>query len=99
MPDPPGGNSLAGMSTLAFGAHAFRLAIAVDRAAGTPCKNGLRPSGVLTLEKFLTIEQRDLIEKKLVEKFMGRMNARRPLVLEAAQAGHSAASTPKTRRC
>lgn len=77
-----GGNPLGGMSTLAFGARTFGLAIAIDRAAGTTFKNGLRPSGVLTFEKFLTTEQRDVIETRLVEKFMGAMNAGRPLVLE-----------------
>jgi len=77
-----GGNPLGGMSTLAFGSRAFGLAIAIDKAAGTTFKNGLRPSGVLTFEKFLTHEQRDVIETKLLEKYQGAMNAGRPFVLE-----------------
>ncbi|MDB5540535.1 MAG: phage portal protein family [Devosia sp.] len=77
-----GGNPLGGMSTLAFGARAFGLAIAIDRAAGSTFRNGLRPSGVLKFEKFLTTEQRDIVETKLTEKFMGAMNSGRPLVLE-----------------
>ena len=77
-----GGNPLGGMSTLAFGARAFGLALAIDKAAGSTFKNGLRPSGVLTFDKFLTVEQRDVIEKRLVEKFMGAMNSGRPMVLE-----------------
>jgi len=77
-----GGNPLGGMSTLAFGARTFGLAIAIDKAAGTTFKNGLRPSGVLKFEKFLTAEQRDVIETKLLEKYMGAMNAGRPMVLE-----------------
>ena len=77
-----GGNPLGGMSTLAFGARAFGLALAIDKAAGSTFKNGLRPSGVLTFDKFLTVEQRDVTEKRLVEKFMGAMNSGRPMVLE-----------------
>lgn len=77
-----GGNPLGGMSTLHFGRHAFSLARAIDRSAGGMFKNGLRPSGVLTFEKWLSPEQRALSESKLTEKFLGAMNAGRPLILE-----------------
>jgi HK97 family phage portal protein len=77
-----GGNPLGGMSTLHFGRNAFSLARAIDRSAGGMFKNGLRPSGVLTFEAWLSPEQRDLAEKKLTEKFLGAMNAGRPLILE-----------------
>lgn len=77
-----GGNPLGGMSTLSFGARTFGLALDIDRSARGTFKNGLRPSGVLTFEKFLTPEQRKTIEDKLAEKFMGAMNSGRPLVLE-----------------
>lgn len=77
-----GGNPLGGMSTLHFGRHAFSLAQATDRSAGGMFKNGLRPSGVLTFEKWLSPEQRALSEEKLTEKFLGAMNAGRPLILE-----------------
>lgn len=78
----PGGNPLGGMSTLHFGRNTFGLAKAADRAASGMFANGLRPSGVLTFEKFLSPEHRALTETKLVEKFMGSMNAGRPMVLE-----------------
>ena len=77
-----GGEPLGGMSTLHFGRQAFSLARATDRAAGETFKNGMRPSGVLTFEKWLSQDQRDTAEKKLAEKFVGSMNAGRPLVLE-----------------
>lgn len=77
-----GGNPLGGMSTLHFGRNVFGLARAIDRSAGGMFKNGLRPSGVLTFEKWLTQEQRDLSEAKLGEKYLGSMNAGRPLILE-----------------
>lgn len=77
-----GGNPLGGMSTLHFGRNVFSLARAETRAAGGMFANGLRPSGVLTFESWLTPEQRALSETKLTEKFLGAMNAGRPLVLE-----------------
>ena len=77
-----GGSLLGGLSTLAFGRHAFSLAQATDRSAGNMFKNGLRPSGVLTFEKWLSPEQRQVVEDKLNEKFFGAMNAGRPLILE-----------------
>ena len=77
-----GGNPLGGMSTLSFGARAFGLALDIDRSARGTFKNGLRPSGVLTFDKFLTQEQRDIVEEKLTEKYVGAMNSGRPLVLE-----------------
>ena len=77
-----GGNPLGGMSTLAFGARAFGLALDIDRSARGTFKNGMRPAGVLTFDKFLTPEQRSVVEEKLTEKYIGAMNAGRPLILE-----------------
>lgn len=77
-----GGNPLGGMSTLHFGKNAFGLARAVDRAAGSTFKNGLRPSGALTFDAFLSKENREIAETKLVEKYVGAINAGRPMVLE-----------------
>ncbi len=37
---------------------------------------------MLTFEKWLTKDQRDLAEAKLTEKFVGAMNSGRPLILE-----------------
>ena len=69
-----GGNPLGGMSTLQFGRNAFGLARAIDRSAGETFANGLRPSGVLTFEKFLSADNREIAEKQLVEKFAGAGN-------------------------
>lgn len=77
-----GGNPLGGHSTLKFARHTFGLARAVDRAAGTTFKHGLRPSGVLTFEKWLSEDQRKVAETALLEKYTGAMNAGRPLILE-----------------
>lgn len=77
-----GGEPLGGMSTLHFARQAFGLAQATDRAAGATFKNGLRPSGALTFESWLTPEQREVAETRLVEKYVGAVNAGRPMVLE-----------------
>lgn len=90
-----GGNPLGGMSTLAFGARTFGLASAIDKAARATFRNGVRPSGVLTFDKFLTPEQRAVIEEKLVEKFLGAMNSGRPLVLEGGTTWQQLSISPE----
>ena len=77
-----GGSPLGGLSTIRYGRQTFGLSSAIDRAAGSTFANGLRPSGVLAFKDWLTSEQRDIAEKRLTEKFIGAMNAGRPLVLE-----------------
>ena len=77
-----GGSPLGGLSTLAHGRNTFGLATAIEKAAGTTFKNGMRPSGVLTYDKFLTEEHRKIAETKLVEKFVGAANTGKPLILE-----------------
>lgn len=77
-----GGDPLGGMSTLQFGRNAFGLARAIDKATGSTFRNGLRSSGALTFKEWLSKEQRDLAETRMVEKYVGAQNAGRPMVLE-----------------
>lgn len=77
-----GGDPLGGMSTLEFGRNAFGLASAINRAAGNTFQNGIRPSGALTFDKFLSPENRKIAETNLIEKYAGAVNNGRPLVLE-----------------
>ena len=77
-----GGSPLGGISTLANGRNAFGLALAVEKSASSIFKNGMRPSGVLTFEKFLTALQRQEIDDHLAKKFLGAINSGRPLILE-----------------
>lgn len=91
----PGGNPLGGMSTLQFGRQVFSMARASDRAAAGMFRNGLRPSGVLTFEKFLTAEQREIAETKMAQKFLGAMNAGRPLILEGGTKWDQLTITPE----
>jgi HK97 family phage portal protein len=77
-----GGNPLGGLSTLAFGRRAFGLASAIDASARTTFRNGVRPSGVLTVDKTLNKEQRELAERLLQERYQGSMNAGIPMLLD-----------------
>ncbi|WP_207479557.1 phage portal protein [Arenibaculum pallidiluteum] len=77
-----GGAPLGGMSTLAFGRHAFGLAMATDRAAGKTFANGLQPTVGFSFAGWLTKEQRAVAEQKMADKYLGAMNAGRPVILE-----------------
>lgn len=90
-----GGNPLGGMSTLQFGRNTFSLARAVDKSAGQTFQNGLRPSGTLTFENFLSPENREIAENELVEKFAGAVNVGRPMVLEGGAKWSSISINPE----
>jgi len=77
-----GGGPEGGLSTLTYGRHSFSLAQALERSAGGTFKNGMRPSVVISYATFLNKDQRDLVEGRLEEKFIGAMNAGRPFVAE-----------------
>ena len=79
-----GGNPLGGVSPLTACRVAFASAITTDRAASTIFGNGVRPSGVLSTDKPLTKDQRELLEQLLQEKFVGAVNAGRPMLLDNA---------------
>ena len=74
---------MGGMSTISAGCQVFGLASAVNVAAQTTFANGMRPSGVLTVPGVLKAEQREPLEKALGDKFVGSVNAGRPMLLEA----------------
>lgn len=78
----PGGSPLGGLSTIAFGRNSFGLALAIDKAAGTTFKNGVRPSGILKFKDWLKADKREAAHAKLVREHTEAMNAGKPLVLE-----------------
>lgn len=90
-----GGSPLGGMSTLHFGRNAFGLSKAVERAASGTFANGLRPSGALTFESWLSKENREIAETRLTEKYVGAINAGRPLILEGGTKWESLAINPE----
>lgn len=76
-----GGSPLGGLSTLSYGRQIFGLSAAINTAASTTFANGMRPSGVLTAGGPLQTDQFGTVEKALQEKFVGSMNAGRPMLL------------------
>jgi HK97 family phage portal protein len=79
----PGGNALGGVSTLAMCRGVFGAALGAERASSAILRNGVRPSGTLSTDvKFQTAEQRQEAEQLIAEKFVGAMNAGRPMLLD-----------------
>lgn len=89
-----GGEPLGGMSTLDFARQSLGLALALDRSSSAVMGNGLRPSGVLTFEKWLNPEQRAAAEEGMARKFAGAVNSGRPLVLEGGTKWQSLTINP-----
>ncbi|MGW9230577.1 phage portal protein [Pseudorhizobium sp. NPDC055634] len=77
-----GGNPLGGMSTLHYARNTFGNARAIEKAAGSTFRNGMRPSVQISFDKWLTPEQRQVAETKLAEKYVGAVNAGRPFIAE-----------------
>lgn len=90
-----GGDPIGGMSTLSYGRNTFGLAAAIDRSAGAMFRNGMRPSGVLTLEKFLTKEQREIVDERITKQFMGAMNDGRPFIAEGGMGWNQLSIKPE----
>lgn len=77
-----GGDPLGGLSTLAHGRNTFGIAQAIDKAASSTFRNGLHPTIAFKFDKFLTDEQRAVVDKDMAEKYVGARNAGRPMRLE-----------------
>lgn len=77
-----GGDPLGGLSTLQFGRTSFGIARSIDTSASATFSNSLRPAGALTFENWLSAENRQIAEDRLTEKYVGAVNAGRPLILE-----------------
>jgi HK97 family phage portal protein len=90
-----GGSPLGGLSTLRFAHNSFGLARAIDRSAGSVFRNGMQPGGALSFKEFLSTDQRDVAETKLVEKFVGARNSGRPLILEGGASWQALSINPE----
>lgn len=77
-----GGNPLGGTSTLSACRQIFTGALNAESAANGMFANGARPSGVLSAPQPMKKEQRQEAEQLLAEKFVGAMNAGRPMLLD-----------------
>jgi HK97 family phage portal protein len=77
-----GGSPLGGLSTLSLGRQVFGMARSINRAAQETFRNGARPSGVMSIDKALTKDQRNEAETRLQEKYQGTVNAGVPMILD-----------------
>jgi HK97 family phage portal protein len=74
------GNGVIGLSPLAYQRNTLGIAQAAEDAVTKIYRNGAKPSGVLSMDKFLTQEQRDLVRQKFYTLSAG--NEDRLMVLE-----------------
>lgn len=77
-----GGMPTGGIELLKLARETISFARDAQEASASLMANGLRPGGTLSLKEKLQPEQRAALEKGMVEKFMGAMNAGRPMVLD-----------------
>lgn len=80
----PLGDEVSGSSTLSICRSVFDDAMAADDAASAMFRNGINASGVLSTPDAvrLTKEQRDELETKLREKYMGSVRQGVPMLLD-----------------
>lgn len=74
------GNGIIGLSPLAYQRNTLGIAQAAENAVTKIYRNGAKPSGVLSMDKFLTNEQRDLVREKFYTLSHGQED--RLMVLE-----------------
>lgn len=90
-----GSNGKCGASTLSVCARAFSGAMSTDATASKMFQNGARPSGALSMDGKLDREQRAELETLLQDRFVGAMNAGRPMVLDNGLKWESLSITPE----
>lgn len=78
------GDALSGVSTLSMCRNVFDDAMSAESAAGSMFNNGVNASGVLSTPDtvHLTKEQRDELEARLREKYMGSVRQGVPMLLD-----------------
>lgn len=87
------GNGIVGMSPLSYAAQSIGIAVAADRRVGKIYSNGAKPSGVLTIDRTLTPEQRQMIRTNYQGLQSG--NDDRLFVLEAGMQYHQVSMSPQ----
>lgn len=90
-----GGDRLKGGSTLSACAGAFNSALVTDTMAGRIFANSALPSGVLSTDTRLEPAQRAELEQLLQDKFMGSVNAGRPMLLDGGLKWNALTITPE----
>lgn len=87
------GNGIVGMSPLSYARQSIGIAIASDNRVSKMYSNGAKPSGVLSIDKTLTPEQRAAIRQNFSQ--MSEGNDDRLFVLEAGMQYHQVSMTPQ----
>lgn len=90
-----GGGPLGGVSPLDACRGTFTAALSADQAARSTFANGARPSGTLSTDKPMKPEQRIEAERLLQEKFVGAVNAGRPMLLDNGLTWQALSITPE----
>lgn len=72
-----------GFSPLSYARHSIGSVMAADEATGRMFANGVRPTGILTIDQVLKPEQREQLKKNIVEPMAGSANAGGLFTLEA----------------
>lgn len=79
----PLGDALSGASTLSICRAAFDSALSADGSAATIFANGIRSTGMFMAEKQMTADQMKVATDLVHEKYVGAMNAGRPMLLNS----------------
>ena len=87
------GNGIVGLSPLSYASKSIGIAIAADNRVSKVYSNGAKPSGILTIDKTLTAEQRTQIKTNFKELEDG--NEDRLFVLEAGMQYAQVSMTPQ----
>lgn len=74
---------LLGLSPVSYARETLGSAMAADEASGKIFANGMRPSGLLSMEQILNAKQREEVRESLAGQFAGSMNTGKMMVLEA----------------
>lgn len=88
-------NMLWGQSPLTAAAYSVDLHNEASEWNYRLLKNGLRPGGILTLDKSLDEQQRDELKKSLMDGYSGGSNAGKPMVLEGGIKWQDISISPK----
>jgi HK97 family phage portal protein len=87
------GNGIVGLSPLGYARNSIGIAQAAEESVGKIYRNGGKPSGLLTIDKVLTPEQRQSVRKSFAELAEGTED--RLFVLEAGMNYHQVSLSPQ----
>jgi HK97 family phage portal protein len=87
-------DGLIGLSAVQYGANVFGSAMAADQAAAKMFANGMRPAGILRVDKVLNPAQREQLRSSL-DAFTGSNNTGKTFVAEAGMSYDSIALPPE----